>query len=309
MATWPSTSATAAPGEANGLGLWRLEMDRELGRRGPGARSAPAPGSRPRADASRRRFSTTASRSSSVRIAEVEAVEGSLADAADPGREGDPGTRQPRLEPLDLTLATPLHRTPPPPRAPPSSSRSRPADSVVELAPQRRRQAAPDRRALGDSGGDQVGSVDLERDVAPLEQVAVEPLGAHRAREDELDRVAARGRLDRLGRALRARRGQLRGAVCGGRGRRRGSRRRAVRLPPRVDRRGARRRARASSSPPSGARSDPTRRAVRARGGPRARRRPAADRPRRRSAETVPRSASRSSAAVSASSSNPNRAA
>ena len=185
-----------------------------------------------------------------------------------------------------------------------------PGDLAVELAPQRLLEAAADRRALRDPGRDQLLAVDLERDVAPLGQVAVEPLGAQRPGQDQLDRIAAR-------------------------------------RPARPPRRGARAAPAASaSSPPAG----PSAAASRARSrGAEPLQGPAAEQPgdrggqldaalaqldqaplgragrsargasaspasrsssaSRRSAETAPRSASRSSAAVSGSSSKPKRAA
>src|SRR6188472_270963 len=51
-------------------------------------------------------------------------------------------------------------------------------DLAVELAPQGLIEPAADRRALGNARSDQRLAVDLEGDVAPLGQVAVEPLGA-----------------------------------------------------------------------------------------------------------------------------------
>ena len=251
VATWPSTSATSRAGsESNGLGRLRLEVDREVGAvdLAPDQRPARGRGRAPREPAP--------VLDHGVRLvvgeeAEVEAVEGRLADPAGrvenatraPGSRASSHASSPSL--------TPLHRSLPPPRAPPASSCSRPRDLAVELAPQRRRQAAADRRALGNPGGDQVGAVDLERDLAPLEQVAVEPLGA-RARGRGRARPG-RGRaasVDRLRGALRARSaasalGPLDRAEGGGEDRVG----RGMRPPPRAGRPAARRRRRRARGP------------------------------------------------------------
>ena len=85
----------------------------------------------------------------------------------------------------------PLHASPPAAASATASSCSRPAISPSSLRRRAASRPRPTAGPCGDAGGDQVLAVDLERDIAPLAQVAVEPLGAQRPGEDQLDRVAA----------------------------------------------------------------------------------------------------------------------
>src|SRR6059058_1048669 len=80
----------------------------------------------------------------------------------------------------------------------------------IELRGQGRGEAAADRRPLGDPRGEQVVAADLEPDVAPLSDVAVEPFRAESPSDDELD-AAAPARLRRQPRRgeRRLHRGQL----------------------------------------------------------------------------------------------------
>ena len=78
-----------------------------------------------------------------------------------------------------------------------SKLRSRPESSPSSLRRSTARRPRPSGAGPRNAGGDQVLAVDLERDRAPLEEVAVEPLGAQRPRQRQLDRVAPR-ELDRL---------------------------------------------------------------------------------------------------------------
>ena len=97
------------PGLAQGLGSWAWRC-----------RAISAPwtwrpittfaGSRPRASLRRRRFSSTDSEPVVRQHPEVEALERSRADAAQPGRERDPGAGQAGLEPADSTIVVPAHR-------------------------------------------------------------------------------------------------------------------------------------------------------------------------------------------------------
>src|SRR6478752_6868182 len=179
--TWPSTSGIAEPGSAKGLGIWRAVWVRS---------SAPwtcrpiatRSGTRPIALATRCRFSTTASRSSSVKT--------------------------PRLRRSKGASLTPPRRVEKAARAPGSSASSQRTVScsrhctgelclagggesggelllaagylAVELAALRLGKAAADGPALLDTGGDQVVPSDLELHVAPLLEVVVQPLGAAR---------------------------------------------------------------------------------------------------------------------------------
>ena len=140
--TCPSTSATRLPGSVERARLLRPVVDARARRRGPGGRSATRSGAKPSAAARRRRFSTTAASRVVGEDAEVEAVEGRLADAAEAGREGGPSRpAQVGLQPADAVALAPLHRRlhAPPPAAQRASSSLAPGDLAVELAPQRRR--------------------------------------------------------------------------------------------------------------------------------------------------------------------------
>ena len=235
-----------------------------------------------------------------------------LADAAEAGREGGAAPRAARPRASARRPLAPLHR----PllgrrqrqrRAP----ASRPGELAVELALQRRREAAADGGTLGDAGRDQVRAVDLERDVAPLAQVAVEPLAPSARASDQLDGLVAARRARPPPRALRL---APRPARLVAAARPRAPRRRSAAVarcdsPPRAGRRAARRPGDQLERRPAAARPAPTRRAARSpRGalGSAARRSSSAS---RRSAETVSRSVARSSASVSGSSSKPRRAA
>ncbi len=120
--------------------------------------------------------------------------------AAEPGREGGPGAGQLGFQPFDaVNLPPSISR---PPRGPsPAATRQLllrgPASSPSSL---RRSAAARPRPTAGPSrhpGRDQVVAVDLELHVPPFQQVAVEPIGAQRARKDQDDRVATARQLDR----------------------------------------------------------------------------------------------------------------
>ena len=181
-------------------------------------------------------------------------------------------------------------------------------DLAVELAPQRLVEAAADRRALRDAGGDQFLAVDLERDVAPLGQVLVEPLGTQRPREDQLDWVAPLAPAAPPRRSLGATAASASSSPQGPSAAARTARSRGASLA-RAGSRAAPQRRRPARPRPRAAPRGPTRRAgqdrARASASPASRSSSAS----RRSTETVLRSASRSRAAVSGSSSKPKRAA
>ena len=87
----------------------------------------------------------------------------------------------------------------------------RPKLLLAATGPPRRASPAAPRRGRGRPPGprrtpccDQVVAVDLEPDRSPLRDVAIEPLGAERPGERQLDPGAPAGPLDGLGRAARA---------------------------------------------------------------------------------------------------------
>ena len=114
---------------------------------------------------------------------------------------GDPGrveaVDQPghRSGPPPSSQASPAWRRPRAPRPAPARGRAISPSSLRRSASARPR---PSAGPCGTPGRDQVVAVDLELDRAPLGQVAVEPLGAHRPGEDQLDRVVPARQLDRL---------------------------------------------------------------------------------------------------------------
>src|SRR5919106_1591729 len=79
----------------------------------------------------------------------------------------------------------------------------------VELAGERRLQAAADCGPLRDPRLEQVVAGDLEADVSPLRRVAIEPLCAESPSDEQLRRVPGLRQPDGLGGALRCRRRQL----------------------------------------------------------------------------------------------------
>src|SRR6187551_1523012 len=163
-------------------------------------------GANPSAPASRRRFSNTASRSSSVRMPRLRASKGG--SLAPPRRvvkaavaSGILASSQRNPFPSRHSIAAPRHL---------KGDRQlllAPRDLAVELAAQSLLESATERGTLTESRPDQVRPVDLQADVAPLAQVAVEPLGAEGASEDELGAVARGGQ----GHALRWTGGPRRG--------------------------------------------------------------------------------------------------
>ena len=125
----PARRPRRAPGPARRtLGLGRRVMHRT---------SAPwtwrpistRSGSRPSAAASRWRFSRTASRSSPVSTAEVEALERRRADAAEAGAERGAGSRQLGLQPATPSRSRQRIAT----AALPASFSTKPAQAIVEL--------------------------------------------------------------------------------------------------------------------------------------------------------------------------------
>ena len=227
-----------APGEANGLEDWRPRCT---------ASSAPwtwrpistSSGSRPRAAASRRRFSTTASLVVAGEDAEVEAREG---PSLTPPARVENATRAPRQGRPRATRRRCAHATPSVPRAASSAT-----SSSCSLPPSRsssflRSAALRPRPTAGPSGtpaASRSAPSISRRDAAPLEHVPVEPLGPHRSRQRELDRVSAARPPRPLPKGARglSRRGHRR--LPAARGPRRGSRPPPVRTPPTAGRRAA----------------------------------------------------------------------
>ena len=91
-----------------------------------------------------------------------------------------------------------------PRRAPREAPRRGHATSPSSFARSASARPRPDGRPLRDPLREQVVAVDLEPDPSPLRDVAVEPLGAERPGERQLDPGSPAGELDRLGRTARA---------------------------------------------------------------------------------------------------------
>src|SRR6187399_1327447 len=164
-------------------------------------------GAKPTALASRRRFAITVSRSSPVRIPRLSAAKG--ASLTPPRRVVKTAVAPGIFASSQRSPSASRHSIVTPRRF--ESDRQllvRPGDLAIELATQRLLQPPPQRRALLEAGLNQVGAIDLEGDVAPLAQIAIEPLSAENPSEDELGAVAGSGEGDGLGRASGLRRGQ-----------------------------------------------------------------------------------------------------
>ena len=243
-------------------------------------------------------------------VAEVEAVEGRLADPAEPGSRRRPARPAARASSHSISpLATPLHRSLPRPRAPPRAPARGPAAPPSSLS---RSAAARPRPTAGPSGTPAAIrsapsiSSETSRHSSRYRSSHSAPIARARTSSTGSRSPAAP---DRLRRPLRARRRQPLGPLGRPEGGGEDRLARAARRPPRAGRRAARRRRRRARGRPSRRSTRPhceSRARPRTASGSAATRRSSAS---RRSAETVSRSASRSSASVSGSSSNPNRAA
>src|SRR5262245_26354240 len=84
-----------------------------------------------------------------------------------------------------------------------------PAHLPVELRPLRLGEATANRRPLGDSLGEQVIAIDLQPDLAPVRDVAIEPLRTECPGERQLGAGVPLGECGPLGGACGARLGQF----------------------------------------------------------------------------------------------------